>query len=50
VYWQQGRMEDVPLPVIGVVRTGYAEHAATPIQAALTLSCGVDLIWGKSPR
>jgi tRNA (adenine37-N6)-methyltransferase len=28
-------MEDVPLPVIGVVRTGYAEREATPIQAAL---------------
>jgi tRNA (adenine37-N6)-methyltransferase len=28
-------MEDVPLTVIGVVRTGYAEREATPIQAAL---------------
>ena len=28
-------MKDVPLPVIGIVRTGYAEHEATPIQAAL---------------
>src|SRR5580692_11261875 len=33
--WQHGRMEDVPLTVIGVVRTGYAEREATPIQAAL---------------
>jgi tRNA-Thr(GGU) m(6)t(6)A37 methyltransferase TsaA len=28
-------MENVPLPVIGVVRTGYAEREATPIQTAL---------------
>lgn len=28
-------MNDVPLPVIGVVRTGYTEREATPIQAAL---------------
>ncbi len=28
-------MKDVPLQVIGVVRTGYVEREATPIQAAL---------------
>jgi tRNA (adenine37-N6)-methyltransferase len=28
-------MEDVPLTLIGVVRTGYVEREATPIQAAL---------------
>ena len=33
--WQHGQMEDVPLTVIGVVRTGYAQREATPIQAAL---------------
>ncbi len=31
-------MEDVPLTVIGVVRTDYAEREATPIQAALNRS------------
>jgi tRNA-Thr(GGU) m(6)t(6)A37 methyltransferase TsaA len=33
--WQHGQMDDVPLTVIGVVRTGYAQREATPIQAAL---------------
>ena len=33
--WQHGGMKDVPLTVIGVVRTDYAEREVTPIQAAL---------------
>ncbi|MGI9009118.1 MAG: hypothetical protein ACR2FU_23520 [Streptosporangiaceae bacterium] len=49
--WQHGEMDaTIPLPVIGVVRTGFADRETTPIQAALNLRRGGPARRHAGPR